>query len=225
MKRRKFIKAGTLSAAVLAILAGQHNPVVPISIDMNLPPLPFEDLKSKLKITEVKMVRPKRKKPWPEYKPAEGSWSTGRVEVANPMSIYPEYKAYRALFMADNLGPSTVQIITDKGVSGIGYGGPGAGFVIENHLTKLLIGEDPFNVERLWDIMWRSTLSYGRKGLVVNAISGVDLALWDIIGKALDTPVYQLLGGKTKERIVILLDIELVLSSEELEAVEQLAKE
>ena len=137
MERREFIKAGALSAAVLATPAGQHNPVVPKATEMNLPPLPFEEVKSKLKITEVKMVRPKRKKPWPEYKPSEGSWSTGRVEVANPMSIYPEYKAYRALFMADNLGPSTVQIITDKGVSGIGYGGPGAGFVIENHLTKL----------------------------------------------------------------------------------------
>ena len=201
MKRRNFIKAGALSAAALAAPAGQPNPISPRSYEIDLPPLPFRDLKSKLKITEVKMVRPRRKKPWPEYKPAEGSWSTGGVEVANPMSIYPKYKPYRALFMAGNLGPSAVQIITDKGVTGIGYGGPGAGFVIENHLTKLLIGEDPFDVERLWDIMWRSTLYYGRKGLVVHAISAVDNALWDVIGKALDTPVYVLLGGKTKDRI------------------------
>ena len=69
---------------------------------------------------------------------------------------------------------SVVQITTDKGISGIGYGGPGAGFVIEKHLTKLLLGEDPFNIEQLWDIMWRSTLYYGRKGLVVNAISACD---------------------------------------------------
>ncbi len=201
MKRRKFIKAGALSAAALATPSGQHNPAAPKSSEITLPPLPFEDLKSKLKITEVRMIRPKRKKPWPEYKPSEGAWSTGGVEVANPMSIYPEYKPYRSLFMADNLGPSTVQIVTDKGISGIGYGGSGAGFVIENHLIKLLIDEDPFDVERLWDIMWRSTLYYGRKGLVVNAISAVDNALWDIIGKAMEAPVYQLLGGKTKDRI------------------------
>jgi L-rhamnonate dehydratase len=117
------------------------------------------------------------------------------------MSIYPRYKAERSLFMADDLGPEAVEITTDKGVSGIGFGGPGGSFVIEKHLTKLLLGEDPFNVEQLWDILWRSTLYYGRKGLVVHAISGVDNALWDLVGKALGMPVYKLLGGETKSRI------------------------
>jgi L-rhamnonate dehydratase len=117
------------------------------------------------------------------------------------MSIYPRYKPHRDLFMASDLGPDTVEITTDKGIKGIGYGGPAAGFIIEKHLTRLLLGEDPFDVERLWDIMWRSTIYYGRKGVVVHAISGVDLALWDIIGNALGEPVYKLLGGATKERI------------------------
>ena len=67
--------------------------------------------------------------------------------------------------------------------------------------TKLLMGEDPFNVERIWDILWRSSMSYGRAGIAINAISGVDLALWDIIGNALGMPVYKLLGGETKKRI------------------------
>jgi L-rhamnonate dehydratase len=147
------------------------------------------------------MVNPKPKKPVPSYTPTPGSWSTGGVEVANPMSIYPKYKPMRSLFMADDLGPEAVEITTDKGVKGIGYGGPGASFVIEKHLTKLLIGEDPFNVEQLWDILWRSTLYYGRKGLVVHAISAIDLALWDIIGNALGMPIYKLLGGETKSRI------------------------
>ena len=117
------------------------------------------------------------------------------------MSIYPKYKARRDLFMAGDLGPEVVEIATDKGIKGIGYGGPGCSFVIEKHLPKLLIGEDPFDVERLWDIMWRSTMYYGRKGIVVHAISAVDLALWDIIGNALGLPVYKLLGGETKSRI------------------------
>jgi L-rhamnonate dehydratase len=117
------------------------------------------------------------------------------------MSIYPRYKARRELFMAGDLGPDAVEISTDKGIQGIGYGGPGCSFVIEKHLAKLLVGEDPFDVERLWDIMWRSTLYYGRKGLVVHAISAVDLALWDIIGNALGLPVYKLLGGETKSKI------------------------
>ncbi len=200
MKRRDFIVAGA-AVPVLSMtvkdwnLGGQTYP------NIELPPLPFTELASKLKITEVNMVTPKRKKPWPKYEPAEGSWSAGGVEVANPMSIYPKYKPRRSLFMSGEMGPTAVQILTDKGVSGIGYGGPGASFVIEKHLTKLLLNEDPFDVERLWDIMWRSTLYYGRKGMVVHAISAVDNALWDIVGKALNTPVYQLLGGKTKDRI------------------------
>jgi L-rhamnonate dehydratase len=103
--------------------------------------------------------------------------------------------------MADDLGLSAVEISTDRGIKGIGFGGPGCSFVIEKHLTKLLMGEDPFKVEELWDIMWRSTLYYGRKGLVIHAISAVDLALWDVIGKALGMPVYKLLGGETKSRI------------------------
>lgn len=164
-------------------------------------PLAFASEASKLKITAVRMVRPRAKKPLPSYTPTPGSWSTGGSEVANPMSIYPKYKPQRRLFMANDLGPEAVEIVTDKGISGIGYGGPGASFVIEKHLTKLLLGEDPFDVERLWDIMWRSTLYYGRKGLVVHAISALDNALWDVIGKALNLPVYKLLGGATKERI------------------------
>ena len=128
------------------------------------PSPPFSEERSKLKITGVRMVRPRPRRPLPTYEPAPGSWSTGNVEVANPMSIYPEYKARRSLFMAPDLGPSAVEITTDKGVQGIGYGGPGAGFVIDKHLARLLIDEDPFNLERLWDIMWRSTLYYGRKG-------------------------------------------------------------
>jgi L-rhamnonate dehydratase len=197
MNRRHFLKSSALlplSATSIAVLG-------PSTIAKPLPPLPFQSEKSRLKITGVRMVRPRPKRPVPSYSPTPGSWSTGGVEVANPMSIYPKYKPMRSLFMADDLGPEAVEIVTDKGVKGIGYGGPGAGFVIEKHLTKLLIGEDPFNVEQLWDILWRSTLYYGRKGLVVHSISAVDLALWDIVGNALGMPVYKLLGGQTKERI------------------------
>jgi L-rhamnonate dehydratase len=161
----------------------------------------LQEASSNLKITAVKMVRPRPKDPLPSYEPSPGSWNVRGTEVANPMSIYPKYKANRALFMADSLGPEAVEITTDKGMKGLGYGGPGASFVVERHLTKLLIGENPFDLERLWDIMWRSTLYYGRKGLVIHAISAVDNALWDLVGKVLGVPVYRLLGGATKERI------------------------
>jgi L-rhamnonate dehydratase len=156
--------------------------------------------KSKLKITSVRLVQTRPRKPLPTYTPAAGSWSTGGVEVANPMSIYPEYKAMRSLFQPDpgKLPGFTVEIATDKGIKGYGQGGPAGGAIVEGHMVKLLLNEDPFNIERLWDILWRSTMSYGRMGAVVHAISGVDLALWDLVGNATGMPVYKLLGGETK---------------------------
>jgi len=79
----------------------------------------------------------------------------------------------------------TVEIATDKGVKGYGEGGMAGGVIVEKHLTKLLLGKDPFDIERIWDILWRSTMYYDRAGIATNAISGVDLALWDLIGNAL----------------------------------------
>jgi L-rhamnonate dehydratase len=200
MKRRDFLNVAPLAAGGL-IASG-----IDADLSIGAPAYaqaPFANEKSKLKITGVRLVETRPRNPLPAYTPAPGSWSTNQVEVANPMSIYPEYKATRSLFLPDagKVPSVTVEIATDKGIKGYGSGGPGAGFVVEQHLTKLLLNEDPFNVERLWDIMWRSTMSYGRMGVVINAISAVDLALWDIVGKALNMPVYKLLGGETKPRL------------------------
>jgi L-rhamnonate dehydratase len=165
--------------------------------------LAFQSEKSKLKISSVRLVNPRPRRPVPSYTPAPGSWSTTGVEVASPMSIYPEYKSNRALFMSDpgSLEGFTVEIATDKGVKGYGEGGMAGGMIVEKHLTKLLLGKDPFDIERIWDTLWRSTMYYDRAGIATNAISGVDLALWDLIGNALGMPVYKLLGGETKPRI------------------------
>lgn len=164
-------------------------------------PLPASP--GRLKITSVRLVRTRPRHPAPSYTPAAGSWSTQNVEVANPMSVYPEYKATRSLFFPDpgKVPGFTVEIATNQGITGLGNGGPGGGPIVTDHLTKLLMGQDPFDVERLWDICWRSTMHYGRMGVTMNAISGVDLALWDIIGKALNQPLYRLLGGEVKPRV------------------------
>jgi L-rhamnonate dehydratase len=185
MKRRSFLATAAMAGSA------------------SVPAPAFQGEKSRLKITGVRLVKTAPRNPPPQYTPSAGSWSTGGVEVANPMSVYPEYKAMRSLFMASDpaMGGFTVEIATDKGLKGYGRGGPAGGLIVEKHLAKLLINEDPFNVERIWDILWRSTMYYGRAGAVVNAISGVDLALWDLIGKALEMPVYRLLGGETKPRI------------------------
>ena len=168
-----------------------------------LAPLPFADEKSKLKITGIRLVRTRQRHPLPSYTPDPNSWSTQGVEVANPMSIYPEYKAMRSLFMPDGgkVPSFTVEISTDKGIKGYGNGGPGGGMVVLEHLTKLLLNRDPFDIERNWDICWRSTMSYGRMGVTMNAISGIDMAMWDIVGKALNMPVYKLIGGEVKDRV------------------------
>jgi L-rhamnonate dehydratase len=194
ISRRRF--AGTLAGGAAVAALGLSRVGTP-------PALAFQAEKSKLKISGVRLVATKPRKPAPAYTPSPGSWSTGGVEVANPMSVYPEYKPQRSLFMASDpaMGGFTVEITTDKGVKGYGHGGPAGGAVVEKHLAKLLINEDPFNIERIWDILWRATMYYGRAGVVINAISGVDLALWDLVGNALNVPVYKLLGGETKPRI------------------------
>ncbi len=191
MNRRRLLELGPLAGIAPLALGAPADAA---------PPLPFQDEKSKLKITGVRLVRMRPRRPVPSFKPAAGSWSTGGVEVANPMSIYPEYKPMRSLFQPDpgKLGGFTVEITTDKGVKGYGSGGEAGGVIVEAHLTKLLLGKDPFDIERLWDIMWRSTMYYGRAGVAINAISGVDLALWDLIGNALGMPVYKLLGGRPR---------------------------
>jgi L-rhamnonate dehydratase len=187
MNRRSFLKLSAVPALGLTRLA----------------PVAFAQEKSKLKITGVRLVNTRPKTPEIVYTPAPGSWSTGGVEVANPMSIYPKYKPMRSLYSPEpgKMPSFTVEITTDKGVKGYGNGGPGGGVVVTDHFAKLLMNEDPFDVERLWDTMWRSSMPYGRMGIAINAISGVDLALWDLIGNALQMPVYKLIGGATKERI------------------------
>ncbi|MCX6598204.1 MAG: L-rhamnonate dehydratase [Acidobacteria bacterium] len=168
-----------------------------------LPALAFAQEKSKLKITGMRLVKTRLKKQPPAYTPSPGAWSTQGVEVASPMSVYPEYKLRRESYFPDagKIGGFTVEVTTDKGIKGYGNGGPGGGPVATDHLAKLMMGRDPFDIERNWDMMWRGTMHYGRAGVTMNAISGVDLALWDIVGQALGEPVWRLIGGETKARI------------------------
>ena len=90
-----------------------------------------------------------------------------------------------------SMGQIVVAIDTDDGLTGYGIGGGGtAGIhVIEKELRPLLMGADATQVEDLWEHQYRATLAYGRKGLAIMAISGIDLALWDLRGKAASLPV------------------------------------
>ena len=146
MGRRTFLKTGAGAAA--GLVAG-----APAA-------LPFQNEKSKLKIAGVRLAhtRPKR--------PRAGVPAGPRVVVdrrrgsGQPMSIPGVQGAALALpARSGKLGGFTVEISTDKGVKGYGSGGPAGGAVVMGHFTKLLIDEDPFNVERIWDILWRSSMS------------------------------------------------------------------
>jgi L-rhamnonate dehydratase len=115
-----------------------------------------------------------------------------------------------------------VEVESDDGLTGVGTAG---GFceaalpIVRNHLRDLLLGEDPRDVERLWDTMYAATLRYGSRGAAIEAISGVDIALWDLIGKSLGQPVYRLLGGRTRPRVPVYAShLSSALTSEELAA-------
>ena len=94
---------------------------------------------------------------------------------------------------------SLVLVHTDSGQVGIGaaYSHPGlVHLIVQEQLAPLLIGEDPTEVESLWQKMYRITRWYGRKGAAMSAIGGIDTACWDLRGKSLGKPVWALLGGE-----------------------------
>ena len=124
-------------------------------------------------------------------------------QIATPMSIYPEYKATRTSFGINALKTLVVEVEADNGVTGFGIttgGYPAAGLVM-NHLDRFVVGKDANSIEMIWDQMYRASLYYGRKGIVMNAISAIDLALWDLLGRLREEPVYAMLGGKVREEL------------------------
>jgi len=105
-------------------------------------------------------------------------------------------------------GATLVEVQTDDGITGWGEAlcqglqpPEIAAAAIEHALKHLVVGEDPLQPEVLWHRMYHYTRDYGQKGAVVGAISGIDIALWDICGKARNTPVAKLLGGAFRTRV------------------------
>ncbi len=125
------------------------------------------------------------------------------MKIANITSTIVNITRSRHLATAYGVSTSTntvvVQMRTDSGITGIGqtvapapWGGDAVEVVkhhIDRYLTPALLGEDPFNIERLHQLMFEALRT------AVNARTALDFALWDIKGKALNVPVYQLLGG------------------------------
>ena len=115
-----------------------------------------------------------------------------------------------------------VEVETDAGITGYGEAKAQVGSASDNHallatikdeLKPSLVGRDPHQISALWEEMYNGTRAHyalsrgrgfpvlGRRGLTISAISGIDMALWDILGKSLGVPVYQLLGGKCRDAL------------------------
>ena len=125
-----------------------------------------------MKVTDVKLESYR----WPRAKP-----------IRNGRYVYP------------TAGLDVVKVETDEGVTGVGLSGgvqeaPDIGRSILEHMKQYVIGQDPFDNERIWDDMWQPKL-VGRRGITTRVISGIDIALWDIKGKVAGRPVYKMLGG------------------------------
>ncbi len=122
----------------------------------------------------------------------------------NPMDVLNLPEASMQTFTFH--GWLVVEIFTDNGLVGIGNAALAPQVtkqVIDLYLKPLLIGKDPWDVEFLWQHMYRKTMAFGRRGIGMVAISAVDIALWDLLGKSAKQPVYRLLGGRTKPRIPV----------------------
>lgn len=127
------------------------------------------------------------------------------MKITNITAIYPRYRQPLADWRT-HLWQIVVRVETDCGVSGWGYGGGGQAAlpIINGHFRELLIGHainSPAEIQTIWDELYTAAIPYGRKGVAIMALSGVDLALWDLLGRAEGLPVYQLLGGKRKEQV------------------------
>src|SRR5439155_15909971 len=125
---------------------------------------------------------------------------------AIPLAIPMREGSPRSSWTAGTSKQVLVRITTDEGLVGWGegfaYGAPLAvANVVDEALAPLLVGEDPTRIEHLTTSMHRALMIWGRRGLGMFSVSGVELALWDLAGKARGVPVYTLLGGLAQPRL------------------------
>lgn len=135
--------------------------------------------------------------------PMATSWLTERV-IANPMSIYPEYAERRSSWYR-RMSAGVIVIGVEDGTCGLGFVGGGkasaAAALLDEQIRDLVVGRDCFETELISEQLYRATVFYGLGGIAQDVISGIDIALWDLKGKLLGRPVYDLLGGRTRDRL------------------------
>ncbi len=124
-----------------------------------------------------------------------------RYELDKELGYSQQYYKHRTAHL--------VEVETDEGITGWGECfGPGNialanKYIVEKVIQPLIIGEDPINKEYIWHKVYNLLRDSGQKGMPIQALSGIDIALWDILAKKAKLPLYQLLGGKTNDKIPV----------------------
>ncbi len=127
------------------------------------------------------------------------------MKITDVKAVFPNYRhvvpSWRTHFWQ-----IVVRVESDAGVVGFGYGGGGIASVeiVNRHFRELLLGRninDTQDISSIWSDLYDASLPYGRKGLAIMALSGIDLALYDLLGKAESKPVYEVLGGAKKSSV------------------------
>jgi len=140
--------------------------------------------------------------------PMAASWLSEDV-IANPMSGYPDYWLRRSSWFGE-MTAAAVEIVLEDGTRGFGFVGGGKGrvaaAVIDSHLRGLVIGQplgDIYALHTLQEQLLRATIPYGRGGVVMEAISGLDIAAWDALGHATHQPCWQLMRGTPRRTLPV----------------------
>lgn len=124
-----------------------------------------------------------------------------------PICSMSEKAAYYSQDVVDRRMALIVEVITDEGISGWGEGFCSGQnplilkAIVDNAYTPKLIGRDPFDNDVIYETLYNMSRSYGQSGSAIIALSAIDVALWDIKGKALNMPIYKLLGGAYRDGV------------------------
>ena len=130
------------------------------------------------------------------------------MKITDISAVYPRHTAFAPSNWRDKLWQIVVRIETDTGHIGYGYGGGGLASlpIVNGHFREILIGaniNDTDDIAKLWDTLYYESIPYGRNGIAIMALSGVDLAMWDVVAKAQSCTVAELIGGIRKPNIPV----------------------
>jgi len=154
------------------------------------------------KISDVRAYILKSDDQGADYHAKTGDHWISKTIIATPMSAYPDYRETRASFGIDVLGSLMVEVEAEDGTVGFSVttGGLPAAYMVEKHFKRFIVGQLVNNVEVMFDQMYKASIFYGRKGITLNAISAVDCAVWDLLGRLRDEPVWAMIGGKMRDK-------------------------